>query len=159
MLPNTKSELDNIRKECYSMVTKRATISAGTSAVPVIGVDIAGDVAILLELIPSINRRFGLSNDQIDGYDPVVKQMIYQLIKRAGLAMIGQEITKTLVTQALKKIAGRAVVKQLLKFIPFAGWAANAAIGFGAMKYIGNSHVDDCYHVVERMMQHEKSLQ
>ncbi len=152
MLPKNLPELEAIRNECYSMVTKRATISAGTSAIPTIGVDIAADVAILLELIPAIEKRFGLSSDQIGRYDPAVKQAILQVIKRAGLAMIGQEVTKTLITQALKKVAGRTVVKQILKFVPFAGWAANAAIGFGAMKYVGNSHVEDCYQVCKGLL-------
>ena len=137
------------------MVTKRASISAGTSAIPALGVDIAADVAILLELIPAINRKFGLSNEQIDSYSPATKQLIYQVIKRAGLSMIGAEITKTLITQALKKVASRAVAKQVLKFVPFIGWAANAAIGFGAMKYVGNAHVDDCYDACKNIMSAE----
>lgn len=106
----------------------------------------------MLELLPAINRKFGLSADQIEGYDTVRKQLIYQVIKKAGVALVGQTITKTLVTQAMKKVAGRAAVKQVLKFVPFAGWAANAAIGFGAMKYIGNSHVDDCYDVCKALL-------
>ncbi|WP_423679088.1 hypothetical protein [Undibacterium sp. WLHG33] len=152
MLPKTTAELDQLREECKSMVTKRATLSAGTSAIPTPGVDIAADIAILLELIPAINRKFGLSSEQIEGYDPVVKQMIYQVIKRAGLAMVGTEVTKQLIAQSLKKVAGRAVSKQVLKFVPVIGWAVNAAIGFGAMKYVGNSHVDDCYDVCKRLM-------
>lgn len=134
------------------MVTKRASLSAGTSAIPTPGVDIAADVAIMLELIPAINRRFGLDPEQIEGYSPATKQIIYQVIKRAGLAMVGQTITKTLITQALKKVASRVAVKQVLKFVPIVGWAANAAIGFGAMKYVGNSHVDDCFDVCKKLL-------
>lgn len=36
---------------------------------------------------------------------------------------------------ALNKVASRAGVKQVLKFIPFAEWSTNAAIGFSAMIY------------------------
>lgn len=152
MLPNTLDELDKVRAEAYSMVTARATVSAGTSALPTPGVDIAADIALMLELLPAINRKFGLGADQIEGYDAMRKQLIYQVIKKAGATLVGQTITKTLVTQALKKVAGRTAVKQVLKFVPFAGWAANAAIGFGAMKYVGNSHVDDCYDVCKALL-------
>ncbi|SFN45004.1 hypothetical protein SAMN05660284_01519 [Formivibrio citricus] len=158
MIPMSQAELDKVRDECYSMVTKRASISAGTSAIPTPGIDIAADIAILMELIPAINRQFGLSNEQIEGYDPAVKQVIYQVIKRAGLALIGVEVTKTVVTQTLKKVAGRAVTKQVLKFVPFVGWAANAAIGFAAMKYVGNSHVDDCYAVCRRILEAQERV-
>ncbi len=157
MIPKTRKELEEIRTECYSMVTKRASVSAGTSAIPTPGVDIAADVAILLELIPAINRKFGLSSDQIESYDPAVKQIIYQVIKRSGLAMVGAEVTRTLITQALKKVAGRATVKQVLKFVPVVGWAANAAIGFGAMKYVGNSHVDDCFDTCKKILARKSS--
>lgn len=152
MIPNTQAELDAVRDECYAVVTARAALSAVTSAIPAPGVDVAADAAILLELIPVVNNRFGLSRDQIEGYDPIVKQTIYQVIKRAGLALVGVEATKTVVTQALKKIAGRAVTRQILKFIPIAGSVANATIGFAAMKYVGNSHVDDCYAVCKRLL-------
>ncbi|MCX7205893.1 MAG: hypothetical protein NT086_07900 [Proteobacteria bacterium] len=156
MIARNISELNATKEECYSMVTKRASISAGTSAVPVLGVDVAADVAIMLELIPAINRKFGLSQDQIEGYSPATKQLIYAVIKKTGLALVGQTITKTLITQALKKVAGRAAVKQVLKFVPFIGWAANAAIGFGAMKYIGNSHVEDCFEVCKNILANNK---
>lgn len=152
MLAKNIDELKKIREDCYSLVTTRASISAGTSAIPTPGVDIAADVALLLYLIPEINQRFGLAEDQIKGYSPAKQQLIYQLIKRAGLALVGQAISKTLITQALKKVAGRAAVKQVLKFVPFVGWAANAAIGFGAMKYVGNSHVDDCFTVCKGIL-------
>lgn len=158
MIPKSQSELDAVRDDCYSMVTKRASLSAGTSAIPTLGVDIAADVAILMELVPAINRKFGLSSEQIDGYDPAVKQLIYQVIKRAGLALLGQEVTKTAVTQIMKKVAGRAVTKQVLKFVPFVGWAANAVVGFAAMKYVGNSHVDDCYSVRRRILEAEEKI-
>ena len=158
MIPKSQTKLDKLRDDCYLMVTKRATLSAGASAIPTPGVDIAADVAILLELIPAINRKFGLSPEQIDGYNPAMKQLIYQLIKRAGLALLGVEVTKTAVTQIMKKVAGRAMTKQVLKFVPFVGWAANAAIGFGAMKYVGNSHVDDCYSVCRRILEAEEKV-
>ena len=155
MFPKNQKELDQVRDECYSMVTKRAGLSAGASAIPTPGVDIAADVAILMELIPAVNRAFGLSNEQIASYDPVMKQVIFQAIKRAGIAMLGVEVTKTLIAQVLKKIAGRVAAKQALKFVPIIGWAVNASIGFAAMKYVGNSHVDDCYKVCRRILENQ----
>lgn len=155
MLPKNQAKIDAIRDECYSMVTKRASLSAGTSVIPTPGVDIAADVAILLELIPAINREFGLSSEQIAGYDVATKQVILQVIKRAGLALIGVEVTKTVIAQVMKMIAGRVAAKQVLKFVPIVGWAANAAIGFAAMKYVGNSHVDDCYKVCRRILEEQ----
>lgn len=152
MLPQTLEELISIRTECHIMVKKRAIFAAAASSLPFPGFDISCDVAILLELIPAINRKYGLSPEQIAGYSPKVKQIIFQVIKRAGLAMIGAEITRTLLTQTLKRVAGRGFTRQVLKFVPIIGWSANAAIGFGAMLYVGNSHARDCFNVCKNVI-------
>jgi len=152
MLPKDLQELNAIRTDCLAMVRKRALFSAAVSATPAFGVDVASDVGILLKLIPAINRRFGLAPDQVAGYSPAVKRIIFQVIKRAGLAMIGAEITRTVLIQVLKKVAGRSIARQVLKFVPVLGWSVNAAIGFCAMKYIGYSHVKDCYAVCMKII-------
>jgi len=152
-------ELNQARDDCYAMVQKRAKVSAITSAVPLIGFDIAADIGILLKLVPAINERFGLSRRQVAGYSPAVKEAISgidvsgQSKNGVGMSLVGAEITKTLITYALRKIAGRAVKKQILKFVPFIGWATNAVIGFRAMKFVGNSHVDDCYDAAKRVIE------
>ena len=153
MIARDMTELDTIRSECMDLVTKRALVSGATSSIPVPGVDVAADVLILMELLQSINARFGLSSEQIDGYDPVTKQVIYQLIKRAGLTMVGAEVSKTLVTQVLKRAAGKTVARQAFKFVPILGSVVNAAIGFTAMKYVGNTHVEDCHAVCRKIIE------
>jgi len=156
MLPKNIDELNAIRVECFAMVRKRALFSAAAATVPAFGVDIASDVGILLKLIPAINRRFGLAPDQVAGYSPAVKQVIFQVIKRAGFALVGAEVTRSVLMHALKHVTGRAVTRQALKFVPVLGWGANAAIGFCAMKYVGNSHVKDCYAVCAQALESQR---
>lgn len=50
-------ELDAIKQSCRSMVTKSSRFSAGTAIIPIPGLDIGSDVAILLRLIPKINEN------------------------------------------------------------------------------------------------------
>ena len=45
MLIRSLAELDRIRDECKSMVTKRSAVSAGAAAIPIPGLDIGTDVA------------------------------------------------------------------------------------------------------------------
>lgn len=155
----TIQELNQARDDCYALVRKQAKISAATSAVPVIALDIAADIAILLKLIPEINARFGMSKQQVAGYDGAVKAAIAgpEVGNASGddarVSMVGAEITKTLISYAMRKIAARTVKRQVLKFIPFFGWAANAIIGFRAMKFVGNRHVDDCYDAAKRVIE------
>ena len=39
--------------------------------------------------------------------------------------------------------------KQAAKYLPFAGQVASAFLGFGAMMYIGTSHIDECYQIAK----------
>jgi hypothetical protein len=146
-LPASVAELDKVRASCKAMVKRRAATSGGMSLIPIPGVDIAGDVAMLLQLIPAINQKFGLTPEQIEELDTRHKVLIYAMAKKVGSDLVGRAVTKRLVMAALKKVAGRMAAKQVLKYVPFAGQAAAAALSVAAMMYLGNAHVDACYEV------------
>jgi len=153
MLPKDTDELDKIRRDCKKLVTRLALAAGATSAMPLPGVDIAADMAILSHLFSSVNERFGLDKDQVDGYPEPVKRLIYQLIKKGGLLLVGSKVTSTVIAAVLQKAVAKTAARQVLKFVPVMGWTINAGIGFAAMKYVGNRHVDDCYDVCRKLME------
>lgn len=157
MIPKTLQELDQIREECKSMVNKRASVSAAAAVVPVPGADVGADIAIMMELLPAINRRFGLSPEQIDQLDAATKGKIAVIITSIGSQLVGKLVSKQTVTLLLKKVGTRVAVKSVSKFIPLIGQAVSAGISFGAMKYLGNSHIDDCYEVCRRMIENAQA--
>ncbi|MFP5514653.1 MAG: hypothetical protein ACLGJC_16420 [Alphaproteobacteria bacterium] len=148
----TRSEIERIKDECLSMVTKRALLSGSASAVPIPMADAVTDISILLEMIPEINRRFGLSPEQIGSLTPAQQAIVYSIIKRVGTSLAGKAITRAMITQSLKSVAGRIGVKQVAKFVPFIGTAISATVGFAAMKYVGNRHVEDCADICLRLL-------
>jgi hypothetical protein len=147
MLPKTKRDLDRIKKECYSLATKRAAAAAGAAAIPLPGVDIAADIGLLLEAMPEIMRKFGLRKEDIDSYDEQRKVMIYSILKKLGIETIGVLITEELIKKILFKMAGRVAVKSVTKYIPFIGTAIAASASFTAMKYLLDDLTDDCFEV------------
>lgn len=147
MLPTSIDELEKIRISCRVMVRRRAVSSGGLTLIPLPGVDIAGDVSMLLQLIPAINRKFGLTPEQIDELDTGPKVLIYAMLKKVGADLVGRAITRQLVLAAMKKVGVRIAAKQLLKYIPFAGQAAATALSMTAMMYLGNAHVDACFEI------------
>lgn len=157
MLPQTREELDRIRSACKTMVRKRAAASAGGTLVPVPGLDIAADVGLLLELLPAINRKFGLTPEQIDELQPRLKVFLYGVIKKVGSDLAGKIITKQLVLAVLKRVGMRMAAKQVLKFVPMAGQAAAAALSYAAMMYVGNAHVDECCEIVKAAIDGKKT--
>lgn len=147
MLPKNIQELDAIRSACKAMVRKRALASGGAVLIPMPGVDLAADVAMLVELLPAVNRKFGLSPEQIDELDPRMKTLLYGVIRKTGATLVGQLVTTQLITTALTKVGVRITAKQVLKYVPLAGQAAAAVLSGSAMLYVGNAHIDECYEV------------
>lgn len=152
-IPSSIKELERVRDECKSMVTTRAGLSAGAAVVPIPGADIGADVMLLLEMIPMINRKFGLDPEQIDQLDPQIKKIILVAATSIGSEMIGKVLTKEIIIQVLKRVGIRIAGKQVAKYIPILGQAVAATISFGAMKMVGNSHVDDCFDVAKRALE------
>lgn len=153
MLPKSIEELNRVRDDCHGMVTQRAGLSGGAALVPIPGVDIAADVGLLLQLLPDINRRFGLAPEQINQYDAQTKMIIANLIIQLGTKIAGQLITKTIIMQLLRLVGIRMTAKQVIKYIPFFGQAAAAALSFAAMKFVGDQHVSECYDLAKRIIE------
>lgn len=146
----SKEELDAVRLHCKAMVKKRALASGGMALLPVPGIDIAADVGLLLELLPAINREFGLTPEQIERLDPQFKSFLYGVIKTTGTRIAGQLVTKQAVLTLLKKVGVRLTAKQALKFIPFAGQAAAATLSASAMLLLGHAHIEECYAIANK---------
>ncbi|MDO5667020.1 MAG: hypothetical protein Q4G44_04260 [Alcaligenaceae bacterium] len=151
-----------IRDECYELVSSSSFFSGAVAAVPIPGIDIATDVSILMNLIPKINKKFGLSAEQIEALDPQLKEMTLIAITKIGTALIGKLITREAViktvTTAGAKAATAGTAKTGFKFVPFLGPVLAGGISYGAMRFVGRSHVNDCYKVALDVMQQRKIL-
>lgn len=148
-LPRNAHEVELAKKRSRARLTKTAALASAASIIPLPGIDIAVDAAALIKLIPEINREFGLTPAQIEQLSPNKQLIIYKAIVVVGGAMIGKLITRELVIEALKAVGVRLTVKQLVKYVPLAGQALSAAIGFAAMQYVGRQHIRECARVVE----------
>jgi uncharacterized protein (DUF697 family) len=153
MLPSTLKELDQVADECRAMVTKRAAISGTVAVIPIPGADFLADISMLSKLIPKINKRFGLSEQEISNFSTERKTFLYSVIASVGSGFIGKSITRRLITQVLKRMGMRYSAKTGAKYVPLLGTASAGILSFSAMKYLGNSHVNDCYQVAKKMIE------
>lgn len=149
MMPLTLEELDTIRDDCRRMVSRRAAVSAGASLVPLPLADIGADIALLTEMIPAINHRFGLSLEQIERLDPHFRQVLLVAISSVGSELIGRYITKPLLLKVIRSMGLRTGVRSGLRLVPLAGQALAAGISYVAMRTLGHAHIDNCYRVAE----------
>ena len=153
MIPRTMEELEEIRQQCMAMVKRRAALSAFAGALPLPGVDVGMDVAIMMKLLSAINRRFGLSAEQLAKLNPELRAKIVVLATSVGSRIVGKIIRKETVVFLLKKVGRRLAARQMTKIIPIVGSAASATMSFMAMRYIGRAHVNDCYHICRRLIE------
>lgn len=154
-IPVTAQEIEAIRKRCRKLVKQRALVSAGASVVPIPGVDLAADVGLLAELVPEINREFGLTPEQIERLNPQRRVVVYRAMLAFGGAMVGRLVTRDMVIRTLRVVGVRLTAKQAARVVPVAGQAAAAALSYWAMTYVGEQHIEDCVRVVDALLEAE----
>lgn len=154
MLPTTLDDLERIRISCQSMVTRRALLSAGAAVVPIPGVDISTDVAILLQLIPKINERFGLSAEQVDQLSPELKKIALVGSASFSIGLLGKIITPTRVIQLLQKLGAKKLAgKYAAKYIPIIGTVISSSISYVVLRKVGNQHIEECYQIAKKIIE------
>jgi uncharacterized protein (DUF697 family) len=130
------------------LLHRRALVAGVASAMPVPGLDWAVDAALISRLIPAINLNFGLTPDQIDRLDPGKREKVQKAVAQVGTLLVGKFITQDLVLRAARRVGMRLTAKQAARFVPLAGQAVSAVIGYGAIRYLGEQHIQDCIRVV-----------
>ena len=146
-------ELEQAKKSAMKIVKQRAGTSGAIAAVPIPGMDIAADIGLIIELVKKINKKFGLTDDEIDDLDADEKQKILVIVTSVGSEFVGRALTKELVTKVLKKMGMKKITqKQVAKYIPFAGAVISGGISYTAMYSLGKKHVEDCYNICEQLL-------
>lgn len=146
-LPGNAAAVDDIGQRCRKLVTKRALMSAGAVLLPIPGLDIAADIALLVKLIDEINHEFGLAPADIERLNPNRRVLVYKTIAAFGGALVGRAVTPKLVTAVLAKVGLRLTAASAVRFVPVAGQALAAGLAFTAMRYVGLQHIRDCERV------------
>ena len=134
-------------RACRRLLNRRALAGAAASAVPIPGLDWAVDAALLTSLIPEINAQFGLTPDQIERLPASKRHQVQKAVGVVGSVVIGRVVTRELVVRLAKTVGVRLTAKQAAKFVPIAGQAVAAMMGYAALRYIGEEHIKDCVRV------------
>ena len=149
---NSVAELDRVRAECRRLVTKRSWMAAGAAVVPIPGADVVADISLLSTMLPEISKRFELDHEQVDKLPPHVAEKVFVMASSMGNNIIGRTVTKRVATMLLKRVGTRVATASVARYVPFVGSALAAAIGFGAMRLVGKSHIEDCYRTAKSML-------
>ena len=132
---------------CRKLLHRRSLVAAAASAVPLPGLDWAVDAALLSRLIPEINAKFGLTPMQIGRLEPKQREQVQKAVAMVGSALIGKLISKEMVVRLARTLGLRLTVGQASKYVPLAGQAIAAMVGYSAIRYLGEEHLKDCVRV------------
>jgi GTP-binding protein EngB required for normal cell division/uncharacterized protein (DUF697 family) len=145
--------LDEKLAACRKHVWLAAGLSAANALVPVPGLPVALDIGILLKLFAEIREDFGLVAEQrgtMEKLLPTAQPMIQNIMKYTVMA--GAE---ALIMALLKRYAGRTVIKEVSKYIPFVGQGVAAGIGFAITKIAGESYLEECHELASKLLEAE----
>lgn len=142
--------LEDAVARARKLLNRRALAGAAASVVPLPGIDWLVDAALLSKLIPAINAEFGLTPAQLSELPPRRREAVQKAIGVVGSLLIGRVVTRDLVLTMAKAAGKRMTVKQAAKYVPLAGQAVSALIGYGAIRYLGEGHIRDCVEVCRR---------
>lgn len=134
---------------CRRMLNRRALVAAAASAVPVPGLDWAVDAALLSKLVPELNAQFGLTPEQLERLPHHQREQVQKAAGAIGSMLIGKFITRDVALRAAAKLGVRMTTKQVARYIPLAGQALSAFIGYSVIRYLGEEHIKDCIRVLE----------
>jgi uncharacterized protein (DUF697 family) len=148
---DTPEDIAAVARQCRRLVNQRALLAAGVAAVPVPGIDWITDVGMLLKVIPEINRKFGLTPEQIERLAPDRQVAVFKAISAGGSVLIGRLVTREVVLAVLKMVGIRLTTKQAAKVVPIAGQAVSAALTFSALKVVCEQHIRQCIHVSRQL--------
>jgi uncharacterized protein (DUF697 family) len=152
LVPDSPKEVEAVVRQCRRLVNRRALVAAGVAVVPIPGVDWVTDIAVLLRLIPEINRAFGLTPEQIEQLAPDRRVVVYKTISAGGGMLVGRLVTRDLVTKLLRLVGVRLTTQQAAKYVPIAGQAVSAVLTFSSLKYVCEQHIQQCVTVTRQLM-------
>jgi hypothetical protein len=140
--------MDAVRRS-RKLLNRRALMGAAASAMPVPGLDWAVDAALLSRLVPAINAQFGLTPAQLDGLPAHKREQVQKAVAMVGSVLVGKFITRDLVIRMAQGMGKRLTARQAAKYVPIAGQAVSAIMGYTALRYLGEEHIKDCVRVAQ----------
>ena len=152
VVPGSPNDVEAVVRQCRRLVNKRALLAAGVAVVPIPGIDWVTDVAVLLRLIPDINRAFGLTPEQVERLAPDRRLAVYKAVSAGGGMLVGKLVTRDLVMQLLKLVGVRLTTQQAAKYVPIAGSAVSALLTFSSLKFVCEQHIQQCAAVSRQLM-------
>ena len=102
-------------------------------------------------IIVDINRKFGLSAEQVERLAPDRQLVVFKAITAGGTMLVGRIVTRELVMSLLRMVGVRLSAQQAAKYVPIAGQGLAAVLTYGALRYVCEQHIKQCMAICEQL--------
>ena len=133
------------------MARRRALLGAVTSLIPIPGVDLATDLALLTRVIERINTHFGLSEAQIGQLSSQRQALVYRLLANASGMLAARLTTPMLVGRIVRLVGIRLTAMEAARLVPVAGQIVAAGIGYWSINTVAMRHIAHCERIVAEL--------
>ena len=140
-----------LRQECRAMARRRALLAAATSLIPVPGIDLATDLALMTRVIARINEHFGLSEAQLGRLSSQRQALVYRLLANAGGTLAARLTTPLLVGRIVRLVGIRLTAMEAARLVPVAGQLVAAGIGYWSVNTVAMRHIAHCERIVAEL--------
>lgn len=141
----------SLRQECRAMARRRALLAAATSLIPVPGIDLATDLALMTRVITRINEYFGLSEAQLGRLSSQRQALVYRLLANAGGTLAARLTTPLLLGRIVRLVGIRLTAMEAARLVPVAGQIVAAGIGYWSVNTVAMRHIAHCERIVAEL--------
>lgn len=147
----TEEQLGKKREVASRYVKIFAGLAAANGFNPVPGVDIAADIAIVLNMNNWVLKCYKLDEGTLER---VYGKGLTGVPSAVGLVMRKMVAygTREFVKAALKRQLARMSGKELAKWVPVVGQLAAAGLGYGLVHWMGEETIDNCENAVKEII-------
>lgn len=139
---DAKSEyLESSRSDSQEEISFYCKLATANGINPFFGADVAADIAIYFKMFGAIREKYAIDKNDFSKYALPIAKKLLELLTKEGVMIL------------LKNFAGKATARTVLKYIPFAGQAAAAALSYKMASYAGESYDEDCYKFSDEVME------
>ena len=139
---------ERLRRECRAMARQRALLAAASSLIPLPGIDLATDLAVMTRLIRRINEAFGFDDAQIGRLGEAQQVLVYRLLAGAGGMLAARLTTPALLGRIVRLVGLRLTAMEAARLVPLAGQLVAAGLGYWSVNMVAMRHIAHCERLV-----------
>jgi hypothetical protein len=106
---------------------------------------------VLLALLAEINRRFGLTEAQVESLSPSRKALAYKLTTAAGGFFATRMATSQVFLALLRRAGPRLGIMEATRLAPIVGQVAAALIAYLTLTRIARRHIEQCAEIAGQL--------